>query len=299
MPANCIARLLVTCKAFRRAGEKVLYEEIDLSNCPVRSLLLCKTLINSPYLSGLVRSFQIADGPNKLGRATLLKNRLLRIETPSKYHRQRDYSSVAGYATLNIKNVDMVALKNLPPAFKERFTRVRRLRVVRQYARPNGGELVNELPDVTHLEMPFTFGIFDGQGSYEIRASHSPNLEELIAPSPVAYQLVPGRPIRTLFILFPYMYQAPDPVQLASILGQSTTKITKFGVLLNFSWQAVATELLNEMADTLHDIEELRLRCQFWSFQWSEIEIDAFLQAASWSILLQSLPVLNRFSVAI
>ncbi|KAG8937917.1 hypothetical protein FRC00_009442, partial [Tulasnella sp. 408] len=251
-----MASVILTSRTFRDLAEPMLYRHIDLSNCPIRSVYLLRTLYSRHALCQYVRTFLIADYYWRCEKD--LFSLILKNEDPGPKHESFDQHIQIIFGKLTaVEILSLPVLQDgLHPNLNE-FTQLRRLRTRHTLHREHI-HLLDDMPRITHLEIPYSsLASLD-----EPRSARLAQLEELVATTNLAVQLVPDRPVRRLIMRWSIVRLPESPYALLEKVALSTKPIRTLGLLMDWewNWQRGAEWTLNAIVTFLPHIEELVLR---------------------------------------
>ncbi|KAG8910610.1 hypothetical protein FRC00_007892, partial [Tulasnella sp. 408] len=185
IPPPQLLSVILACQAFRRLAEPLLYRHIDLSNCPTRSLYLLRTLLSRKELCKHVRTFQPADRHTKPDGYLGVFKKIVRGQT-QEYMRRTAYiqhsERVAGRLTY-VENISIHTSSEQVVRALGGLSKIKKFRTLHPWGLRQHEPLLDALPNVTHLELPFTSFFLPVS---EIRPDHTQLVEELICPTNVA-----------------------------------------------------------------------------------------------------------------
>lgn len=265
VPPSHLLSVILACQAFRRLAEPLLYRHIDLSNCPTRSLHLLRTLLCRKDLCRHVRTFQPADRHSQPDGYLGVFTKILRDRSQEHMRRTAYIQHVeraAGRLTY-VENISVHTSSEQAVRALGGLSNVKRFRTLHPWGLRQHESLLDALPNVTHLELPFTSFFLPVS---EIRPYHTRFVEELICPTNVAVRLVPGRPIKRLFLLWPMLQGPPNSFDLMKEMARSTETIKTLGLFVGWgwNWQGDMAQIVSAMATFLPDVEELTLKLKCW-----------------------------------
>lgn len=196
-----------------------LYRHIDLSRHPGRSVLLARTLIQSPRLRAYVRSYKFATEPPQRRMGALAEEK--------KAH----FDALHQMAARTLAGAEALTLHAVPEAFSTKYPYVTRARLAPSLlvTSPLRYRMAANFGDkITHLELPDSFHGFRGaltpptnspQIDQFFRKEDLPNLKVVYAPLRAALRLIPGRKIETLLITLMSKEAFPEQADALSLLG--------------------------------------------------------------------------------
>lgn len=293
MPSGHLYPILLVSKTLHKAAERLLYRHINLANCPRRSIHFYHTIVEHPELARHVLTFQTAEyyfrAEGRLARAF----RRFR-HRPYNTKREVSYLHFSGLVIQNLANVGTICAYPTTIDKLENLHNIKRFRFHRLPAFSDYGALFDKIPNATHVEIPFTF--FSGS-SREIRPDHLPFLEEMICTMDIAMKVVPNRPVRSVFMMYPLTWEdPPSPYELLLAISQSSAKITVLGLIVRWIWQSEMVNVIHAIALLLPDVEELYLTLNF--SKGAHVELQSFLNAVSIASHLTTLSLhLTLFSL--
>lgn len=278
-PPGCFPAILYASKAFKEAGEPLLYRHIDLTYSPARTLLLWRTLVSSPRLARMIRTYQ--GSPYMPDRGTyvpvshfrltlrgLRRNITLEEDPKTAENRKTVYRKLSAAIVRLLTNAESIALLQVPQRLQASCPTTQRLRIQGSFfdiEGPAGFAMLRrvDLAHITYLDLPAELG-----GGHELDNVNPftpdwlPKLEELVCSDIMACILVPGRPIRSLVVKFADGLRRLASMALFDEIAKGTGFILHFGVQgfrepqLDFSW--LLEELVCE-CPTLRKVERLSL----------------------------------------
>lgn len=265
IPPPQLLSVILVCQAFRRLAEPLLYRHIDLSNCPTRSLYLIRTLLSRKELCTHVRTFQPADRHTKPNGYLGVFRKIVRGQTQEHMRRTayiQHSERVAGRLSY-VENISIHTSSEQVVRALGCLSKIKKFRTLHPWGLRQHESLLDALPNVTHLELPFTSFFLPVS---EIRQYHARSVEELICPTNVAVRLVPGRPIKRLFLLWPMLQGPPDSFELMKEMARSTETIKVLGLFVGWgwNWQGDMAQIVSATATFLPDVEELSLKLKCW-----------------------------------
>lgn len=272
IPATYLSSFILACKAFRAVAEPLLYRHINLSNCPRRSAHLFHTIINCPELGRHVVTFQAADWfpyyqPSKLTQILVF----IRKDPPQWYTLRSLYQRISKEVSNHFTNVNTLSLHGGTPSDSLRRLphprKITKLRFKHPWEISELGSLLDFVPNLTHLTTPLIYNLQPAWVSMgAILPYHVPHLESLTTIADAAIQLVPGRPIRELFILLSLQWaQIPAVPQVFEQLSHGSAHLAVLGVITEALWSGSPTQILDAIASFLPNLEELHLVFYFVS----------------------------------
>lgn len=250
--------LLLVCRSLHKLVEPLLYRHINLSNSPTRSLYLFRTLLNCDDLCRHVQTFVPAERhpkPNYIDRLRwIVRGR------DEKYQRPRAYSLLAQQAAVKLVQVIHISIPTANEQSIQKYAgmaQIKKFRTTSSYGlRGRLGIFFESMPNLTHLELPFDVLFLYGE---TIQPHYVPFLEGLMCPTNFAPFLVPGRPIKRLFLVWSARRNPPDSAELMEEMARSTEIIKGLGLFLGrgVNWR-LGFEGIFSAAATFHpDVEEL------------------------------------------
>lgn len=272
VPPSGLPSIILACQALRRLAEPLLYSHISLSNCPIRSIYLLRTLLAREGLCKYVKTFHPADTryPKRQQRRFLMLSRMI-------FKDRQDPAQQAAYILhtervlerlCHVENVSNPTSTSRTTGVLQvgRFSQIKKFRSPSDLGLRELGPFLDVLPGITHLELPFTwFCSPEGQ----VQPHHAQHLEALLCPTYAAIALVPFRPIKTLFLFWQAgstNFPGSDNWELMEAMARSAEVITSLGLL--FRWKANSQEEIEQIfkaAAEFHPyVEELTIWVNFW-----------------------------------
>ena len=269
-----ILSVIRTCRNFRLVGERMLYRDIELLLCPIRSLYFFRTLLQRPELGKHVRTYQPAPyflrPRDSLDILPKFVQRRLKSRTARYESFVHEYTILVERVLDLVRNTNALALtcfcERVDETLKNMHS-VRRYRMVHPltsrtpYAPPGLDTVLDDIPLVTHLELPWS-SLHDPYIG-EIKPEHAPLLEELVAPLNVAEALIVDRPITRLFVLLEFQDVLLSPFDFLQNLTQGLHPIKVLGLSRHCAWDMIMASLVTAAAEHHPYIEELQLRLTF------------------------------------
>ncbi|KAG8907339.1 hypothetical protein FRB99_004586 [Tulasnella sp. 403] len=263
IPRTKLLPILFTCHTLRLAAELKLYRHIDLSNCPIRSLYLFRTLLDNDRLASYVLTFQPCDRLSAKEATLQRLIRRIRGRIDLRFASHVAYGNLSEQVMGRLENVETISIHGTSDHFIRTLgslRNVKKFRTLHPWGLTQHEGLLDALPMVTHLELPFT-SLFVPIS--EIQPDHAKNVEELICPTNVAVKLVPNRPVKRLFLMFPILQAPPSPYEVMAQMARSTASITVLGIMIGYGWQGDLPDVLKAAGLSLPRVEKLYLKFRF------------------------------------
>lgn len=272
VPASHLYSFVLACKGLRAVAEPLLYRDINLSNCPRRSIHFLYSILNRPELGQHVVTFQASDSFPWIrpGRLDQLSSRLKgRPSNHDWISRASDYPKIAENATQHFPNAKAISFYGVDPVesipLLSNLSSLTDFRLVDPFLVPRTlVVLLDCLPLLKHLTLPGS-ETPPTEALARVRPDQIPLLESLTCSVDLAMQLVPGRPIRRLVILFGFRGRDAPPVHdVLEHVSRSSARIAELGVTIEWSrFESDVLDVLPAVARFLPDIEILRLSIGF------------------------------------
>jgi hypothetical protein len=285
MNVQSLYSICLVSKALGKAAEQWLYSRIDLSSCPIRCVLLFRTLLLKPVLASYICTLVPADSPDSIGVSEYheLGSRVLRRIFRGG-HNEFQWDELPVIRALIYKQlrdrVDSECIikysKNIQVLYTPGFMTiestlpsVRKFRMLYSWVRRalsadfgKIASMLENIPNVTHLEMPLDSGYAKPE---TIRISLAPPLEDLACPIPIASILVPNRPVRRLILSFNYTTGEDDMERFIPNLAKGTVPVEELGLLYGREWNTRAKpDVIEKILRVLTAVRVLHLYLNFW-----------------------------------
>ncbi|KIO26660.1 hypothetical protein M407DRAFT_24100 [Tulasnella calospora MUT 4182] len=270
VPPSRLRSVILTCQGLRQLAEPLLYRHISLSNSPTRCFYLLRTLLARDELCKTIQTFHPADRYLPDQNLFPLLGRIIGSNLGSAHqkayhkHIERVQERLSRVENISIARVGIhrESLKTLDIA--TRFPQVKRLRTFSDDGEL--GSLLDALPHITHLELPFhKFNSAEDQ----VHPHHARYLEGLFCPPFVAVSLVPSRPIKHLALLWcssSRRIHGLNNWEFMEVMGRSTGTIRSLALF--FGSRANMPEEMDQIfsatARFLPDVEELTIWFVFY-----------------------------------
>lgn len=291
VPPSNLFSIILACRTFREIGQPLLYRHIDLSNCPARSVYLLRTLITSDDLCGQVRTFVAVDYDSRIDEYFNTRKWMF-LRKGNTHRRGSACAQLAGEVAGKLINAENISM---PTSHAQTVQTLAGLPGIKKFRTTSSlgfrgrlGSFFEAIPSATHLELPFNELFLYGS---RVRPHHVPFLKELICPTNFAPFIVPGRPIRRLFLRWSVWRDAPDSFELMEAMARSTETIRQLGLFLGsrVNRQIDLDQIFSATATFLPDVEELTVRVECW--KKSTVTLRRLLREVRWMTLCTPLLV--------
>lgn len=270
LPPSQLPSVILACRALRRLAEPILYRHISLSTSPTRCFYLLRTLLARDELCKHIHTFHPADRYtmpeqhfNFPFSRRIFRNRLSGDHQKAYYgHTERVVRRLCDVESLSIPGL-AVSSENILNVLAS-LPQIKKFRT--QSDAGQLGSLLDLLPSVTHLEIPFhPFHLSEGQ----VQPHHARHLEGLFCPTYVAISLIPSRPIKQLALYWcsnPFQHQGLSTWELMEVMGRGTAVVRSLGLFLGGhpDMPHQIENIFPATARFLPDVEELTIWITFW-----------------------------------
>ncbi|KAG8991383.1 hypothetical protein FRB90_001382 [Tulasnella sp. 427] len=242
--------VILVCKSFRNVAEPLLYRDIDVPNCSILTLYVIRTLLARRDLCELVQTFVPS---HYYTRPEGVIKRLKRLLQGRKQRRTVHSMFITSVTErmINIKAVSVPA-----PHRMAALQKITKLQITTWCDMERLDDLLATLPEITFLELP-VMGMLMHPGP--VQAHRAPCLQELHSTPWAALQLVPGRPVKRLFLrLSDWMEALPTDAIVETVI-QSSEEITALGLDFSRSDWGNNLEAPTQFATALPELEELNI----------------------------------------